>query len=801
VYNPYLGDIIDMLIDLKFSEKPEKRRNLLHYIPLKISLIGYSFGGKKTQAKLLTDAFPLKQYSIEDLIQKSIEILERLETPIEAHPKFKSLKKNQIDQMVEEKNKEEIKYAEIKKIAIIIRDARKENKQINLDEVYVNLFFEFLKFDFPEKSESQILEEITQKHKRRKEINEELLKIKEEIASKKAKNKAKEEQQLTQELNKINTEANRGIVLIDFPQTCNQARILENRLTAYIPEIEKPKTQLQIYRENLSILLERNKKQVQQKELLPGGLDIIFNIEVDSTVCIKRSILRRVDPNNGNIYHLEDNPPPNDNKVLDRLKPIDDPNASEQVLKNKHYQFDIEIIRINELYYPFGIQEPLFNIVRKINGQKLKDQVFTSVNETLTKYIKIIDDKEALMLENKQHTMDEMNPPASYLNNQNNITSHNHSLNLNISLDHKNDLNNVVSDQNNEILSAAQTFVLPSLDEIRKKLPLEMRESLFKIFTKTYETYTNEVKQVFKFFRKQNDLIINGYYKIQQKFLDFIKRKNSKQQVILEYQAKYNKFLDDYPDLKDDMQLKEEHFHNIDDLGDKIWEIIDTRKTEAIEERRKITSQGWIENEMERTFVSIVKLFQCEIDKFLSFLLIIRDFFYTLENRVLVPLPQTYEILKEEIESHPIEHSEKINFFPRLEKLYKMALKVQFIWDDKLNLVEEKEKNSILGKEPKNKKNFSNVAKKMSTDLLIEKKEIYRYEEDFKNIIKKEKAKYRFRLILIKNWAQNRLFSFRNIANHAYEKLDNWIIASVKAENEALNNLVFFINIDLFLKN
>ena len=56
-----------------------------------------------------------------------------------------------------------------------------------------------MKFDFHAKTESQILEEITQKHKRRKEIIEELNKMKEELNNKKAKPKVKEEQQLTQE--------------------------------------------------------------------------------------------------------------------------------------------------------------------------------------------------------------------------------------------------------------------------------------------------------------------------------------------------------------------------------------------------------------------------------------------------------------------------------------------------------------------------------------------------------------------------------------------------------------------------
>ena len=148
-------------------------------IPIKLSLLGHSFGGKRAQAKMICDSYPFKQYNIEDLVNKSLEILERLETPIEANPKFKTMKKNQIDQLQDEKNKDEIKFAEIKKIASIIRDSRKINKDSNLDDVYINLLLAFIKFDFPEKTESQILDEVVQKHKRKKEIIEELNKIKE----------------------------------------------------------------------------------------------------------------------------------------------------------------------------------------------------------------------------------------------------------------------------------------------------------------------------------------------------------------------------------------------------------------------------------------------------------------------------------------------------------------------------------------------------------------------------------------------------------------------------------------------
>ena len=97
--------------------------------------------------------------------------------------------------------------------------------------------------------------------------------------------------------------------------------------------------------------------------------------------------------------------------------------------------------------------------------------------------------------------------------------------------------------------------------------------------------------------------------------------------------------------------------------------------------------------------------------------MILRDYYYTLDNRPLISLPNTWEINKEDIESCPIESTENENIFPRLEKLYKFALKVQFMWDDKLNKDEEKEKLSQNDKDSKiNKKSSTPNKKKNRSD-------------------------------------------------------------------------------------
>ena len=74
--------------------------------------------------------------------------------------------------------------------------------------------------------------------------------------------------------------------------------------------------------------------------------------------------------------------------------------------------------------------------------------------------------------------------------------------------------------------------------------------------------------------------------------------------------------MDDFPDLIDDPAVKCEHHQNVDDLSDKIWEIIEQRKNEAIDERKRIMTSNWIENEMEKLYIHLERLFQAEIDKF-----------------------------------------------------------------------------------------------------------------------------------------------------------------------------------------
>ena len=300
--------------------------------------------------------------------------------------------------------------------------------------------------------------------------------------------------------------------------------------------------------------------------------------------------------------------------------------------------------------------------------------------------------------------------------------------------------------------------------------------------------------------------------------------------MLLDYQMKYNKFLDDYPDLKDDPQVKEEHHQEVDDLNDKIYEIIETRKNEAVEERKKIMTSGWIENEMEKFYMALERLFQNEIDKFIGSLQIMRDYYHNLDNRPLIELPfSTIDIIKEEIDQTPIEefnvegeetqqeNKEKENTnseasvketleqyieknmpksYPRVEKLYKNSLKIQFQYEEALR---ESERAKIEKEKEDAKKNAAPGKGKKAPDKGKEnqeetvKEEVYPHNDELKQAISNEKSKFKYKLTLLKYWGISCLKNFRRLSLTVYNKLEDWIILAIKAENEALNELTVIL--------
>ena len=156
-------------------------------------------------------------------------------------------------------------------------------------------------------------------------------------------------------------------------------------------------------------------------------------------------------------------------------------------------------------------------------------------------------------------------------------------------------------------------------------------------------------------------------------------------------------------------------------------------------------ASGLIENEIEKFYGNLERLFQAEIDKFIGSLQLIKDYYFTLNSKVLYELPiTTIDIIKEEIDTVAIESENDPNLFPRIEKLYKNSLKVQFQYDEIVNKAEkEKLLQTTTHTDKKNTK--ATDKNKKNTEIVIqeEKKEPSKYEEEMKSALRFEKSKFR----------------------------------------------------------
>ncbi len=193
--------------------------------------------------------------------------------------------------------------------------------------IYVSAFKAKLKELFPPMDESQFIEEL-KKHKQKEE--ERVLELQKQIEKEEAKKKkvvkkdVKEESEVNYLIQK-RPYYTRGWILIGFPNQEDQAREFELLLSGYVPDEELLNPEAEVRKKRAGVLAKVPDQPPAKNQFIEGGFDYVIKIQVPYEECIRRAEGRRLDPNTGNIYHLEDNPPPpNDVKLRDRLVPIND---------------------------------------------------------------------------------------------------------------------------------------------------------------------------------------------------------------------------------------------------------------------------------------------------------------------------------------------------------------------------------------------------------------------------------------------------------------------------------------------
>ena len=328
----------------------------------------------------------------------------------------------------------------------------------------------------------------------------------------------------------------------------------------------------------------------------------------------------------------------------------------------------------------------------------------------------------------------------------------------------------------------------PSKDNIDK----DFAPVLMNIWDKIEELYVKRMKKSLNQYRNQRDRIVTGLFKTQKYFVQYLNRPDLKQAKLDRFVFDFNKFSDEYPDLREDNQTKEELHQRTDTLSDQLWEISEQRKNEAVAERKKIMENGWAEFELEQVTSMAQNLMQTEIDKFRNSVYLLYDYYFAIEERLINDPPESlhYDLMTYSAEGGteelpPVFNKEgdgqdaKENY-PRLNKLYEKALKSQVLPEFECTPPGGSgadKKAPPKGKDPK---------KGPTED---EKQEKYFYDQELKDAIEVEKSVIRFRLTMVRNWALNLMKEIRSKSSKCFDKLATWIEVAFKAETDAILEL------------
>ncbi|XP_057184301.1 sperm flagellar protein 2 isoform X3 [Triplophysa rosa] len=161
----------------------------------------------------------------------------------------------------------------------------------------------------------------------------------------------------------------------------------------------------------------------------------------------------------------------------------------------------------------------------------------------------------------------------------------------------------------------------------------EISQYLVPYWENMCSSYETNVKTVMQNLRSERELIIHHLYDIRENFRQHLLKPDLKQEFVSSWQSDYNRVPDN---IRDDEETKGELHQRLDDLRERLWDICDKRRDEAVLERAAVVDDGWLDDHTALIINHYCTLIQTEVSRCQGGVYLLRDY-YSGMNKALLP--------------------------------------------------------------------------------------------------------------------------------------------------------------------
>lgn len=620
VNNELLGNLVAKLIDQKFPE-PEKQAKPEYpfYLPVKLCLIGKFYSGKSTVTRYLQNKFNLEIISVEEIVNQGIvrfgncddsfDHKEELDQHAFLQNGYASLLEDKPLDMLAEKNVDDEELLENKSFdrglgdeavsqhiqlgggggepnpsefipeteegveegqhgdeeelarSVVQHEKPATEKLVRnpvkslirklfrgqepSDEDYALIIIDEIKRRHPFMTEEEFYRMMTDRRtslvrqekdrmiKEQEQTNEKVNLTRQKVdMNEKRKNIQIDEEQFT-------LVPPSGYVLLDFPNSYKQANVLENLMSRFLCRDKAVKTHAQIEKEFLLKLIKPSEKALPPKSLKESGFDMVMYMEASNSECLNRAFGDYQTSRNMH-YHLVANPPPtNKTPLVETLQFNENQQKNQYLMADLNKNRSIDLPRVVAMYDHFGTNQDGIKTIRIVDA-----------NQDMTSLLADIDEIVSGIMQKKNEYYSSF---ASMLENSRKESERKQAENEEKA---KKEAQMKLADPADLHSALLKSKEMMTKDPLRS----DILDLLLNLWNLSSKSYVSKAQEVFTDIRACREIISVVIAEYQRAFIQYMETDDEKKQWLYEFQAMYNGFIDQNPDLLEQESVKEE-FH------------------------------------------------------------------------------------------------------------------------------------------------------------------------------------------------------------------------------------------------